>query len=1035
MLLEIKRDKRMSFNENTRVKIPAILHLSRLGYEYLSLSKSTHDEETNIFTDIFAESLLRINPELDADAVKRVYQDVSLALDNEDLGLAFYEMLTATSGAKLIDFENFNNNSFHVVTELNYKNGDDEFRPDVILLINGMPLAFVEVKKPNNHEGILAERDRINVRFKNPKFRKFVNISQVLVFSNNMEYDTDTIETIQGVFYSTTSYSEANFNYFREEEDFDLPALLKPEDDDLENFVLKDNNLAMIKHSPEFITNKEPDSPTNRVLTSLFSRERLAMLLRYGIAYVKGESGLEKHIMRYPQLFATRAIERKLDEGIKKGIIWHTQGSGKTALAFYNVRYLTDYFHRKGIVPKFYFIVDRIDLMNQAKREFTSRGLSVITVNSKEALLKSFGLKQALEGFSGKPEITVVNIQKFNDQSDVVKASDYDINTQRVYFLDEVHRSYDPKGSFLANLVSSDRGAILIGLTGTPLITGDHISREIFGSYIHKYYYNSSIADGYTLKLIREGIETEYKMRLEQALKEIEILKGDADKSTVYAHKTFAEPMLDYIVRDFVNSRKKFDDYTIGGMVVCDSSEQARKLYEIFINKYNPSQKTVEPVDMQYKKISEPPAEYVTYQKDTGNSFTASLILHDVGSKDDRKEEVEKFKAGEIDFLFVYNMLLTGFDAKRLKKLYIARLLRDHNLLQMLTRVNRPYKKFRYGFVVDFADIRDQFDKTNRAYFQELQAELGEDELKNYSNLFKSSEQIEEEFRDIKEKLFHYDLNNMEVFSQQISQITDRKAMLDIRRALENARNLYNLAKLFGHYDLLEKIDFKKFNRLLDETIAHIELLNLKESIENDVDTTNLLNVALENVLFTFRKVSEEEMVIADQLKGMLRKTREGLSANFDQSDPEFVNLYDELKRLFDRKNLSEVTQDDMKQNIGALEKIFDKVTELNRKNNLLKAKYENDTKYARLHKRIVQRGGLTQRESDIQESLAEVKKETDERILLNKNLMNADAFFAQMLMKNVVDAFDKIKVALDPEAAKFINNLLVKEYMSEYQG
>lgn len=1025
----------MSFNENTRVKLPAILHLCKLGYTYLPLSKGTWDGETNILTEVFNESILRINPDLDAEGVKRLYQDVSLALDNEDLGQAFYGMLTATSGTRLIDFKNFDNNSFHVVTELNYKNGDDEFRPDVILLINGMPLAFVEVKKPNNHDGILAERERINTRFKNKKFRKFVNISQILVFSNNMEYDPETIETIQGVFYSTTSYSEANFNYFREEEDFGLPRLLKPEDDDLENFVLKDNNLSSIKHSPEFITNKDPNAPTNRVLTSLFSKERLAMLLRYGIAYVRGEMGLEKHIMRYPQLFATRAIERRLDEGGKKGIIWHTQGSGKTALAYYNVQYLTDYFQRKGIVPKFYFIVDRIDLMNQAKGEFSSRGLIVNTVSSKDALLKSFRLKQAIENQSGKPEITVVNIQKFKDDSNTVKASDYDISTQRVYFLDEVHRSYDPKGSFLANLVSSDRDAILIGLTGTPLITGDHISREIFGSYIHKYYYNSSIADGYTLKLIREGIETEYKIRLEQALKEIEILKGDADKSAVYAHKTFAEPMLDYIVRDFVNSRKKFDDYTIGGMVVCDSSEQARKLFEIFINKYNPGQKTVEEVDRKYKAISEPPVEYITYQKETGDSFTASLILHDVGSKDERKDEVEEFKAGKIDFLFVYNMLLTGFDARRLKKLYIARLLRDHNLLQMLTRVNRPYKKFRYGFVVDFADIRGEFDKTNRAYFQELQSELGEDELQNYSNLFKSSEQIEEEFKDIKEKLFHYDLNNMEVFSQQISQITDRKTMLDIRRALENARNLYNLAKLFGHYDLLDRIDFKKFNRLLDETIAHIELLNLKENIESDVDTTNLLNVALENVFFTFRKISEDELVIADQLKGMLRKTREALNNNFDPGDPEFVSLYDELKRLFDKKNLSEVTQDDMRTNIGALEKIFDKVTELNRRNNLLKAKYENDTKYARVHKRIVQRGGLTKRESDIQESLVEVKKQTDERILLNSNLMNADAFFAQMVMKNVINAFDKIKVSLNPEATDFINNLLVREYMNEYQG
>lgn len=1023
----------MSFNENTRVKIPAILHLCRLGHEYLPLSKAQWDGETNIFTDIFTEAMGRINAGLEAGDISRLYQDVSLALDYEDLGQAFYEMLTATSGVRLIDFENFDNNSFHVVTELTYKNGDDEFRPDIILLINGMPLAYIEVKKPNNRDGLLAEWNRVNDHFKNKKFRKFVNLSQILVFSNNMEYDPDAIEPIQGVFYSTTSYSEAKFNYFREGEDLDLTRLLKPEDDDLENFVLKDNNLLIIKHSPEFNTNKDPNNPTNRVLTSLFSRERLAMLLKYGIAYVKGNTGLEKHIMRYPQFFATKAIEKRLDEGGKKGIIWHTQGSGKTALAFYNVKYLTDYFHRKGIVPKFYFIVDRIDLMNQARDEFVSRGLVVHTVKSKDALLRSFKSNQAVHNASGKPEITVVNIQKF-DENDVLQASDYDLNTQRVYFLDEVHRSYDPKGSFLANLVSSDRNAIMIGLTGTPLISGDVKSREVFGSYIHKYYYNSSIADGYTLKLIREGIETEYKIQLEKALKEVEILKGDADKKVIYAHKTFAEPMLDYIVRDFVNSRIKYDDETIGGMVVCDSSEQARKLYEIFINKYNPSQKTVEEVDRNYRKISEPPAEYGKYQKDTGRNFTASLILHDVGSKDERKEEVDKFKAGEIDFLFVYNMLLTGFDAKRLKKLYIARLLRDHNLLQMLTRVNRPYKKFKYGFVVDFADIRGEFDKTNKAYFDELQAELG-DEMASYSSLFKSSEEIEEEFRDIKEKLFRYDLNNMEVFIQQISEIQDRKVMLDIRRALENARNLYNLAKLFGHYDLLERIDFKKFNHLLNETIGRIEMLNLRESIENDVDMTNLLNVALENVVFAFRKVSEDELVIADQLKGMLSKTRGALNSNFDQQDPEFVSLYDELKRLFDKKNLSEVTQDDMRQNIGALEKIFEKVRELNRRNDLLKAKYENDAKYARVHKRIVERGGLTARESAIQESLAEVKRQTDERIMFNRNLMQAEAFFAQMVMKNVIEAFDKIKVTLDPESARFINGLLVKEYMGEYQG
>jgi len=864
---------------------------------------------------------------------------------------------------------NFNNNSFHVVTELTYKNGDDEFRPDITLLINGMPLAFIEVKKPNNHEGILAERDRINVRFKNPKFKKFINISQILVFSNNMEYDSDSIEPIQGAFYSSTSLSDANFNCFREEEEFNLETLLNPEDDTIENTVLKDTNLSAIKHSPEFLTNKEPNTPTNRIITSLFSKERLSFILKYCIAYVQESKGLEKHIMRYPQLFATKAIQAKLDKGIKKGIIWHTQGSGKTALSYYNVHCLTDYFQKKNIVPKFYFIVDRIDLMNQAKREFTIRGLSVHTVNSKEELLKNFRERKAIHGLTGNREITVVNIQKFKDDTDVLHDKDYDINIQRIYFLDEVHRSYNPKGSFLANLFNSDRSAILIGLTGTPLILKERKSKETFGDYIHKYYYNASIADGYTLRLIREGIETNYKIQLEAALKEVEILKGDVEKRIIYAHIRFAEPMLDYIIQDFIKSRIRFGDHTVGGMVVCDSADQARMLFNIFIRKYNSEQQTIEEVSTDYLKVAEPVAEYGSYKTDIQRKLTASLVLHDVGSKDDRKQEIEDFKEGKIDILFVYNMLLTGFDAKRLKKLYIGRLIKDHNLLQTLTRVNRPYKKFRYGFVVDFADIRSEFDKTNREYFEELQAELG-DEMENYSNLFKTKEEIEADILDIKDKLFHYDLTNAEIFSQQISQIEDRKTVLEIKKALENAKYLYNIIRLYGHLELLEKLDFKKLNQLYNETVRHLDLLNLKESVQNNVDTTNLLNVALENVLFMFRKISEEEMIIADQLKDMLRKTREAMGNNFDQKDPEFTSLYEELKRLFDKKNLDEISQDEMKENIGFLQKIFDRVTELNRKNNLLKAKYENDAKYARIHKRILEKGTVTKKESAIYETL-----------------------------------------------------------------
>lgn len=996
----------MAFNENTRVKIPAILHLSKLGYDYISLSNAKIDENTNIFTDIFRESLLKINKDVEEHNIKKTFDEVSLTLDNDDLGQEFYNKLIATSGIKLIDFKDFSNNTFNVVTELTYKNGDDEFRPDITLLINGMPLVFIEVKKPNNQEGILAERNRINVRFKNKKFKKFINISQILVFSNNMEYDSESIVPIQGAFYGTPSYQNANFNCFREEEKIDLTKVLKQEDEDIENIVLKDNNLLAIKHSQEFITNKDNNTPTNRILTSLFSKERIALLLRYSIAYVQEKNGLEKHIMRYPQLFATKAIENKLENGITKGIIWHTQGSGKTALAYYNVNYLTDYYQKKEIIPKFYFIVDRIDLMIQAKNEFVNRGLTVHIVNSKEELTKDFSLLTAIHNLSGKREITVVNIQKFKDDTDVLKTIDYNINTQRVYFLDEVHRSYNPTGSFLANLFNSDRKAIMIGLTGTPLITKDRFSREIFGDYIHKYYYNSSIADGYTLKLIREGIENNYKIQLEKTLKEVEVMSGDVEKRVIYSHEKFVEPMLEYIVEDFIKSRIRFADNNIGGMVVCDSSDQAKKMSEIFERKY----------------------------KDTDKNLTSAIILHDVGDKEERKKEIEDFKAGKIDLLFVYNMLLTGFDAKRLKKLYIGRIIKDHNLLQTLTRVNRPYKEFRYGYVVDFADIRKEFDSTNKAYFDELQLELG-DEMKTYSGLFASQEEIEQDIQDIKEMLYHYDLNNAETFSQQINQIEDRSVILELKKALEKARNLYNIIRLQGNYELLEKIDFKKLNQLYSETSHRLDLLNLKDSLANSTDTTNLLNIALEDIVFMFRKVSEEELIIADQLKNMLRKTREALGGNFDPKDPHFVSLYDELKRLFNKKNLDEITQEEMTQNIGSLQQIYDKVTELNRRNNLLKAKYENDAKYARIHKRILEKGNITTRESEIGETLLDIKKQADEKVLLNAKLLNNESYFDGLMMQMVIGGFEKTNIKLDSESAKYINNCVVSEYINEFQG
>lgn len=1028
------------FNEDSRVKIPAILHLMRLGYQYLSLKGQSWDLDTNIFPDLFKTTIGKINPGIEDAEAGRLLEDVKLLLDNEDLGKAFFERLSERSNTKLIDFENFNNNTFHVVTELTCQNGDEEFRPDITLLINGMPLVFIEVKKPNNREGILAERDRINKRFQNPKFKRFANITQFMIFSNNMEYDDGDPEPVQGAFYASSSYHKPVFNYFREEEILNLTVLLKPVSDDDELKVLKDNNLEVIRSNPEFQTNKQPERPTNRICTSLLSRERLAFILRYALAYVAESDGLQKHIMRYPQLFATKAIERKLSEGVKKGIIWHTQGSGKTALTFYNVHFLTDYFQKQQVIPKFYFIVDRLDLLQQAQREFTARGLTVHTINSRDAFTRDIKVTQVIHNHSGKPEITVVNIQKFKDDPDIVSTKDYNVAIQRVYFLDEVHRSYNPKGSFLANLSQSDSNAIKIGLTGTPLLGDDYNSRALFGDYIHKYYYNASIADGYTLRLIREEISTQYKIELQKALEEAEVKMGDVDRKLIYAHESFVEPMLTYIVSDFEKSRGALNDATIGGMVICDSSDQAKQMFEIFNGVYadTPILSKTTSSNNQVLEVAEPsPTAYTESVKQAQKVKSAALILHDIGTKEERKNWVEDFKAGKIDFLFVYNMLLTGFDAKRLKKLYLGRVIRKHNLLQALTRVNRTYKDFRYGYVVDFADIRKEFDATNKAYFDELQSELG-DEMEHYSQLFKSQEEIKQEIEHIKDVLFRFDTDNMEEFCNQISQIQDRDTVLALKKALADARSLYNLIRLQGEYDFLDELDFAKLNVLYRETSNHLDLLNLKNDLESGEDTSNLLNRALEDVIFKFVKIGEEELVLADKLKNTLRQTREALASNFDQQDPQFTSLKEELERLFKKKNLSEVTQDEMVANIDALNKIHDRVKELNRQNNQLRQKYLGDAKYTRIHKRLQERqqsqSDISESERKIFEALAGVKQDADEQVLNNSQVLDNESYFERQMMPLVIGRFMKEQqIKLNADASRYINHLVVAEYLKEF--
>lgn len=1018
------------FNEDSRVKIPALLHLQRLGYLYLSLKDAHWDRRDNVFTELFEAAVLRINPDMHRKNMPPLLDEIRLELQNEDLGKAFHKRLTARAGVRLIDFDDHDNNSWHVVTELPFENGQDVFRPDITLLVNGLPLAIIEVKKRLNPGGVLEERDRMDRRHANPKFRHFFNLIQLQMFSNNMEYEDGAFEPVQGAFYAASTYGKAHFNYFREERAAELASSIGPLDDAIEDTILTDTNLVTIKGTPEFERNKSADTPTHRLLTSLFSRQRFAFILQYAFAWLGVEDGIQKHVMRYPQLFATLAIADHLAAGARKGIIWHTQGSGKTALAFYNVRFLTDWFRQRGQVPRFYFVVDRLDLLKQACDEFRLRGLTVHVIDNRDAFACDIKQSVGARNARGDLEITVVNIQKFKDDPDVTAAQDYNLAVQRVYFLDEVHRSYNPQGSFLANLQQSDRNAIKIGLTGTPLIGEQLQSTALFGGYIHKYYYNASIADGYTLRLIREEIATRYKMQLKQVLEDIEVKQGGIERAALYSHPRFVAAMLDYILEDFVQSRVVFGDNSTGGMVICDSAEQARELYRDFQQRMAAAC-VAEPANDARYDHSRAAEEHPPYGH---ASLSAALILHDEGSKQSRENQIKAYKRGKIDLLFVYNMLLVGFDAPRLKKLYFGRVIREHNLLQALTRVNRRYNAFRFGYVVDFAGIEQAFDQVNRKYYDELTRDLG-DEIEHYSQLFMDADELGAAIDAAREALFEYSLDDAELFSQQVGQIEDIGTLRAIVKALRTARELYNLIRLGGHAELAGLLDFHKLRLLHNEARNALAALNLKHQIENAHDTSALLNQALEDVIFKFEKISQGELKLADELKDTLRRTRETLASTQDAKDPVWIRLKEELERLFKAKKLSEVSQQQMQANMAALRDIEQQARGLNQANANLAARYGGDVKLMRVHKRLLESHRLGDNQTHLHAALTRIKRDLDRAVLGSHALLGNRAFFERSVMPIVMRSFRDSPPEPDAEMRRLIQQMLVKEYLDESQG
>lgn len=1048
----------IKFNENTRVQVPAALHLCKLGYTYLD-NICVYDTRTNILTDIFLNAVKRLNPKMSGSEASMLYSKIANIAANDDLGREFYQLLSANNGIKLIDFANADNNDWHVTTEFTCENEDteDEFRPDITCFVNGLPLAFIEVKKPNNREGILAERERINKRMGRSCFRRFFNVTQLMIFSNNQEYDTNNSVPIQGAFYCCTAKGKAFFNVFREEDKkLVMSYPYKNITDEDENKVLGHRNCVVIKNLPEYQTNKSVRTPTNRILTSLLSRERFLFLLRYGFAYVERKTELEdgtqgtelqKHVMRYQQMFASYAIRNALSNGVKSGIIWHTQGSGKTALAYYNVKSLTDYFAKRNVVAKFYFIVDRIDLMEQASDEFVARGLVVRKAKDRKELMDDIANREITANDEGKPEIMVVNIQKFKEDKAKVKVDDgYSTNLQRIFFIDEAHRGYNPQGSFLANLLDADKNSIKIALTGTPLLKEERESWRVFGDYIHTYYYDKSIADGYTRKLMREPVETIYKERIENILDElagkVEVRKSDIDRNQIMEHESYLNALLDYIISDFRRFRREQNDETVGAMIVCKTNPQAKKLYDLWQERFCFASKVSHQQELQMGMAAEPMLQYGSYKP-----LKASLILHDEGDKAERKEYIEGFKKlKEVDVLIVNKMLLTGFDAPRLKKLYLGRSLDGHDLLQALTRVNRPYRDFKYGYVVDFVNIKENFDATNDRYLRELNRTSdgeGNSHTENIANdILVSKEDVEAKIRQVKDVLFNFTTDNMEEFRKEIDEIGNKDSLYELRDILSDAKAIINQVRSFGDEETKNKLaslPTGTIPTLITEVTHRIERINLIENTEHKADVSGIINVALSELEFEFKKgIPEELRIIVNDIRERCERVQAEFEANFDTKEERYVILADEFREYFRKKGFVPQSTEDAKASIQYMDEVMKKIREINRRNNLLKRKYKGDERFVRIHKRIEEHNQKRERpiisahEYEVAENLSKMKEEIDRRLFLDINILDNEPAFQQDVLAIIGKELLSMKIRADIKDRKYLGSLIATEYLQQ---
>ncbi|GHR67656.1 DEAD/DEAH box helicase family protein [Helicobacter pylori] len=730
-----------------------------------------------------------------------------------------------------------------------------------------------------------------------------------------------------------------------------------------------------------------------------------------------------------------------------KGIIWHTQGSGKTALTYHLTKLIKDFFNPLGKKTKFYFIVDRLDLLEQAKNEFLKRGLQAHEAENKEDLSQKLKSSSVFENHQGNDEIIVVNIQKFKapnedpsdsapkeiiSKTDLQESIQNSHDLQRVFIIDEAHRSYDPKGCFYANLIECDKTAIKIALTGTPLLEDnvqDKATKKTFGNYLHTYSYTESIKDAHTLTLRLETIETSYKEKLQETYRllqeSITIEDIEVKKETIFNDEKYIKEMLSYIIRDLLDFRRLNDNNEqLKAMVVCFSSNQAR-LANLLFN------------EVQEEVLQKNPNLRIL------NKLKSSLILHD---KQEVKEKIYSFKHEDTDIAFVFNMLLTGFDLPNLKRLYIYRELKDHNLLQALARVNRPYNNMSFGYLIDFVGIQENFDKTTDDYLKELNRfnQSGANSDSNIKDIFADREVLEKDIKNAYNDLFDYPIDNIEGMTSAIVKMSEINELQKVSHAIKTLKERYNLIRTSNDEKILslkEKIDIEKINKISSTLSQKAKQLYALKNINEPKNPNDLIIledlIALLDFKIAYKESKELHFKESKEISTKQKQTKEILEKIRDQKDKEIQKIYKDLSKLLQTPATSQ-NFDGISHSYSA---IISQLKQHHQQTTHLLNKYDN-LAYAITHKRLHERLQKRLMEENISDQvgiftiLNALKSAIDERISKRQEILNEEDYLKNAIKLELRNAFKENLSLKDLEKEKeFIAQTLFNELQNHHQG